>query len=148
MSYYHKNKLLLYNNSCWGHEISEEAKKYKLLDYATLAAGVGDMILNNNIFRECFEDFELINGVDYDEEADEFIDIYQYYIIDEYGASILQELTDEIVYYNSKLDVYLWAVDHWGTSWSYVLTNVKIYNDEKIYKKVIKKEEKKKRYKK
>ena len=110
--------------------------------HATLAAGVGDMILNNNIFRECFEDFELINGVDYDEEADEFIDIYQYYIIDGYGAEILQELTDEIIYYNSKLDIYLWGIDHFGTSWSYVLTNVKIYNDEKIYKKVIKKEEK------
>lgn len=144
MSYYHKNKILLYSNRCWGHEISEEAKKYKKLDYATLTAGVGDMILNNAIFNEYFEHFTLINGVDYDEETDEYVDIYQYYIIDEHGANILQELTDEIVYYNSKLDVYLWAIDHYGTSWDYVLTNVKIYNDENEYNKTIEKEEEEK----
>lgn len=141
MSYYHKNKLLLHNNCCWGHEISEEAKKYKLLDYKTLSVGVGNMILNNTIFKECFEDFELINGVDYDEEADEYVNIYQYYIIDEQGANILQELTNEIIYYNSKLDVYLWAIDHFGMSWNYVLTNVKIYNDENEYKKAVEEEE-------
>lgn len=142
MSIYEKNKILLHVNRCWGHELSEEAKKYNFLDYATLAAGVGDMILNNAILQNYYDDFVVVNGSDFDNETEEFKDIYQYYIIDEHGAHILQELTDELVYYSEKLDLYLWGIDHFGTSWDYVLTNVKIYNDEKEYNKAIEKEEK------
>lgn len=41
------------------------------------------------------------------------------------GAEILQR-AEEIVYYNETLDIYLWGVTHWGTSWDYVLTNIKL----------------------
>lgn len=53
-------------------------------------------------------------------------EIYQYYIISNTGAEILKQWTDEIVYYIPALDVYVWGVTHWGTSWDYVLTNIKI----------------------
>lgn len=52
-------------------------------------------------------------------------DVYQWFIIDDNGASICQE-ANEVVYYNEALDLYLWGVTHWGTSWSYVLTNISI----------------------
>ena len=45
------------------------------------------------------------------------------------GATILCELTDEIVFYNEDLDLYIWAIDHWGTGWDYVLTDVKLINE-------------------
>lgn len=57
-------------------------------------------------------------------------DIYQWYIVDENGARICEEF-NEIVYYNEKLDMYLWGVTHWGTSWDYVLTNIKCAKIEK-----------------
>lgn len=60
------------------------------------------------------------------EEQDNQQEIFQYYIIDDKLAEILQEWTDEIVYYIPLLDVYVWGVTHWGTSWDYVLTNIKI----------------------
>lgn len=53
-------------------------------------------------------------------------EIYQYYIISNEGARILCELTDEIVFYNEDLDMYIWGVTHWGTGWDYVLTDIPV----------------------
>lgn len=53
-------------------------------------------------------------------------EIFQYYIISSNGADILEQYTDEIVYYNEELDMYVWGVTHWGTSWDYVLTDIKL----------------------
>lgn len=61
-----------------------------------------------------------------EQEQDEQPEIYQYYIISDNGARILQDYTDEILYYIEPLDVYVWGVTHWGTSWDYVLTDIKI----------------------
>lgn len=52
-------------------------------------------------------------------------EIFQWYIVSDQGASILEEC-GEIVCYHSVLDIYLWGVTHYGTSWSYVLTNIKL----------------------
>lgn len=51
-------------------------------------------------------------------------DIFQYYIISDNGADILERETNEIVFYNNELDLYVWGVTHWGTSWDYVLTDI------------------------
>lgn len=53
-------------------------------------------------------------------------EIFQYFIISEQGANILKEWTDEIVYYNKTLDMYVWGVTHWGTAWNMVLTNIQL----------------------
>lgn len=66
---------------------------------------------------------------DLEEEQDYLPEVFQWYIVDDNGADILQE-ADEIVYYNEELDMYLWGVTHWGTSWDYVLTNIKIEKEE------------------
>ena len=59
-------------------------------------------------------------------EQDEQPEIYQYFIISDSGARILQEYTNDPVYYLPALDCYVWGVTHWGTSWDYVLTDCKI----------------------
>ena len=53
-------------------------------------------------------------------------EVFQWFIVDDWGARLLQQEANEIVYYNKKLDMYLWGVTHYGTSWSYVLTSIKI----------------------
>lgn len=63
-----------------------------------------------------------INDLENDESYDE---IFQYFIISNQGAEILKEI-NEIVFYNDSLDLYVWGVTHYGTSWSYVLTDVEI----------------------
>lgn len=52
-------------------------------------------------------------------------EVFQYYIISDNGAKILEEqLPSELVWYNAELDLYVWGVTHWGTSWDYVLTSI------------------------
>ena len=63
---------------------------------------------------------ELQNQQDYPPE------VFQWYIIDGNGADIIKEYTDDPLYYNEALDMYLWGVTHYGTSWDYVLTDVKL----------------------
>lgn len=59
------------------------------------------------------------------EDEQEPDEVFQWFIVDDNGARILKEF-NEIVYYNQELDLYLWGVTHFGTSWDYVLTNIKI----------------------
>lgn len=59
-------------------------------------------------------------------EQDDGQEVFQWFIVDDWGARLLQQETSEIVYYNEMLDMYLWGVTHWGTSWDYVLTSIKI----------------------
>ena len=80
-----------------------------------------------------------MNGTDYDEENDTYEEIYQYYIIDDETARRLMENTNELVYYNNRLDIYVLGVLHYGTSWGYVLTEFKLIEKEnKGYYKAIK----------
>jgi hypothetical protein len=58
-------------------------------------------------------------------------EIYQYYIISDNGKRIIEEFTNDPLFYIPALDVYVWGVTHWGTSWDYVLTDTKlIYTEE------------------
>ena len=68
---------------------------------------------------EIREDIEALEDAHYK-------DIYQYFIISDNGAQILKDYTNEIVFYNDVLDMYVWGVTHWGTSWDYVLTDIKL----------------------
>ena len=66
------------------------------------------------------------DGDDIDEYGD-YHEVYQWYIITDSGASFLKRYTDELVYYHEDLDVYLWGITHYGTSWDYALTDIKLY---------------------
>ena len=109
-----------------------------------LARRVGDMVLNNYVRQqsEDFDAWELQNGNDnycykHDTEEEceahgilddceyEYYEIYQDYIITASGADYLQRNTNEIVYYNEKLDMYIWGITHYGTGWDYVFTDIK-----------------------
>lgn len=59
-------------------------------------------------------------------EQDESPEIYQYYIISDSGYNVLKYHTNEIVYYIEPLNIYVWGVTHYGTSWDYVLTDIEI----------------------
>lgn len=69
----------------------------------------------------------MVNGLDFDYEEEEIIEepkVYQWYIVSDSGAQIIQDYTNEILYYHDELDIYLWGVTHWGTGWDYVLTDI------------------------
>lgn len=119
-----KNSIKLYDGKAYGHKVSKYGLEHGYLDYLTLAEIVGPRILNNGIIYETDPEYwDLVSG-DYDQE------IFQYYIISEMGATILAELTDEPIYYNEKLDLYVWGITHFGTGWDYVLTNIELVKGE------------------
>lgn len=120
--------------------LKEKVKTYKdLVDYLDI-----QMILCNSIEKRMFDtlnhesgemrkieyteeefnnDGELKNDFnDYEEYLDscDYYDIFQWYIIDESSASALIDLTDEIIFYDDELEIYVWGITHYGTSWSIV----------------------------
>lgn len=109
-----------------GNEISAYGQEHNRLDYATFAKAF-DAVLNNNIFKMGWDigyGWELVNGSDYDEENDEYTEIFQWFIVSDNGAQMIQDYTDEILYYHEDLDIYLWGVTHYGTSWDHVLMDI------------------------
>ena len=144
------------HRSMWfyGNKISEYGLQNGYIDYRTLSRAF-DAVLSNGIIEKTvdigywncengsqyyYEDDNgnIIGESDYyelplekqDLYSEHWDEVFQYYIIDDNGARILTELTDELVWYNEELDLHVWGVTHFGTSWDYVLTNIKIELDE------------------
>ena len=69
--------------------------------------------------RELEEQIEELEEQEYN-----YPEVFQWYIISDNGADILKDYTNELVYYCETLDVYVWGVTHYGTSWDYVLTDI------------------------
>ena len=134
----------------YGNAISEYGLERGYVDYACLAKSFNHVLCNNimemdpylmeNIISDCPYHYYTKEGVEIDEDTynelswedqqeinQEPVDIYQYYIVDTNGADILRE-ANELVCYSDKLDLYVWEVTHYGTSWDYVVTNIKIKN--------------------
>ena len=140
-NYTHKSKYFC------GNKISEYGLANGYVDFGTLAKSF-DAVLCNDITKLFYNDIggeynepEQVNGfIDNSDEIDELQEqmdelqdeqdtlpeIFQYYIISDSGADLLKDCTDEIIYYLPALDIYIWGVTHYGTSWDYVLTNIKI----------------------
>lgn len=123
-----KKQLKLAGKYFCGNEISNYGKEHGFLDYDTFSRAF-DHVLNNSIFelgQGIGYGWELVNGLDFDyeEEIIEEPEVFQWYIVSDSGAQIIQDYTNEILYYHDELDIYLWGVTHWGTGWDYVLTDI------------------------
>ena len=114
-----RHEMNLYGNKVFGVTVSDLALERGYLDYKALANILEDCILNNTLRSETFGEWEMVSGTL--KEA-----ISQDFIISKYGYHILSEYTDEVVFYNERLNIYIWGVSHWGTSWEYVLTDIKL----------------------
>ena len=117
----------------YGNPISDYGLEYGRVDYATLAKAF-NAVLNNDIMNltyniGCWEQVSgIIDNMDEIEELEEKrdeLEVFQWFIVDDWGARLLKEI-NEIVYYNETLDINLWGVTHYGTSWDKVLTSIKI----------------------
>ena len=131
----------------YGFELSEEEIKRNRVSYGTLARCFDAVLCNkiteideylfDNIESGDFWYYEDSEGneltreeyeekLENDEEAFEYQkDIFQWFIVSDSALWLLKE-AEELVLYSEKLDCYIWAVDHYGTSWDYVMTSIKI----------------------
>ena len=71
------------------------------------------------------------------EDTDDYYDamesVYQWFIVSDAFADVLKDI-NQILFYNRELDIYVWGVTHYGTSWNYVLTDVPINCGEEAFK--------------
>jgi hypothetical protein len=124
ITYGAKKKMEKEQKYYYGNAISDYGMEHGYVDYATLAKCF-DAVLNNDIMSLTYDIglWEQVSGII--DNTDE-LEVFQWFIVDDWGARLLQQETNEIVYYNETLDMYLWGVTHYGTSWNYVLTNIEI----------------------
>ena len=109
-------------------------KEQGFASYRTLVDRfIGNIVLCNNIVdidRGIFEYRNIEVGT-----LDENTDIFQYYLcnVNKWDIETLKELTkdnnDIILSYSDKLDCNVLMVDHYGTSWDYVLTSVPLVDN-------------------
>lgn len=118
------------------NELNEEEKRTGCISYRRLIDRISNQIyLFNEAPKLSNYDFEFIIGSDYDEETDEYTDIYQWYLIDlrlneTYDKDIIEALQNElIIAWSETLQKYVLMVDHFGTSWDYVMTGIKWTTD-------------------
>jgi hypothetical protein len=114
--YYHYGRMIL-------DPIEINSGNLSYNNMINMFCGECGVILNNNI-KDNFP-FEIISGGVDDDYEDE-VTIYQYFIISEDSANKLMKHTNEIILYNDDLDMYLLGVTHFGTSWSILLTDFTI----------------------
>lgn len=107
-------------------ELKQDAENYR--DRAADAFDAGNLEECDELEKSaerCADRLEELRGEleELEREQDEQPEVFQWFIVSDAGANLLQEI-NEIVYYNDALDMYLWGVTHYGTSWSYVLTDI------------------------
>lgn len=105
------------------HEVKMLRCTYDQLFYddsALISAKIEGLIYNGISLEEVAED-----GRYYDEEEDEYPEIFYYDFIDDNTAEMLVERTDELIYYIPEMDVYVLGVTHYGTHWKGVDAKLK-----------------------
>ena len=112
----------MYDGKVWGVKVSDYGIENGRLDYQALANILGNVIHNDYVREVVSEDWELVSGYSDEEVSQDFI-------ITRNGYEILKEYTDELVFYNDRLNMYIWGVTHFGTSWNYVLTDIKLIEE-------------------
>ena len=130
-------KLKFYINNM--DELNEYEKEHNKISIKRLINHLfTDIILCNDITKLFYTDIngnyiepDVEIGTEYNEENEEYIDIYQYFIVNfpSYIYSLFEQYKEElgnefILYYINELDMYVLGVTHFGTSWDYVLTDI------------------------
>lgn len=110
-------------------DLNEEELKTGRVSYKRLVDRyVGDIVLCNNITDVDDGIWDNVDASDLiDEDGDEVsdLDIYQYYLcnVGEWQKEQLKG-TGVILSYSNVLDCDVLMVQHWGTSWDYVMTDI------------------------
>lgn len=109
-------------------ELNDQELKTGCVSYARIVKRyISDLVLCNDIV----DIEEYIEGQLYDSYEDlEDLEIYQYFVcnLNEFEKEILQEY-GILLAYSNKLNVDILCVDHFGTSWDYVMTDVEWSTD-------------------
>lgn len=103
-------------------DLNDEEKRTGRVSYSRIVKRfIGDLVLCNNISEVDYSIWDNINS------CEDLGEIYQYFIcnISEFDKEYLKELGEPLILsYSNMLDCDILMVDHLGTSWDYVMTDV------------------------
>ena len=88
-------------------------------NFKTLTAKTEMVIFNN----ASYFDLELEAWSDYNNETDEVIDVFQYFVINENDWKRLAEITNLPLYYSEELDLHILGITFYWTPWESVEFN-------------------------
>ena len=130
-------------------EMGQYEKEQGWASYRTIVERfIGDIVLCNNAVEVDSYILENMDGFKYINSAGEYVteeeyyndmtgeieidypEIYQYYLchVGQYDKEFCQKC-GLIFSYSEVLDCDVLCVDHWGTSWDYVLTDCKLFDN-------------------
>lgn len=110
-------------------ELNDQEKKTGCVSYRRVIERYIDNLVLCNKIEEIDElVWEYMQNIDFD--SDEEINIYQYYLcnLTEFEKETLLDY-GIILSYSNVLDLDVLCVDHLGTSWDYVMTDIKWSED-------------------
>ena len=118
-------KGLLKNKDMGAYELEHGKASYRTI----VERFIGDMVLCNKIIEVDSSVYDNMTFNFYDEENDYYIDIYQWYLCDinEEDKKELEEY-GLLFSYSDELELDVLCVDHYGTSWDYILTDCPIFD--------------------
>ena len=116
-------KLYLLKNEKMG----EYEKEQGFASYATIVDMFArDILLCNNILEL---DVSVLDNIEMREDYEDVPDIFQWYLcnLTDFDKEYLIN-AGVVLSYSNLLDLDVICVNHWGTGWDYVLTDVKLFN--------------------
>lgn len=111
----------------WNKEDSDEIDNLKS-QIEEIEDKMEDNDKNSNDYKTFKKEIDEMNNRinELQEQQDNLPEVFQWFIVNDAGADIIKRYTNDPLYYNNDLDMYLWGVTHYGTSWDYVLTDIEL----------------------
>lgn len=99
--------------------------------YETLHNDIVEYYVDDNGYY-IYEYDEEFNPNDDTEIEYSYSEVYQWYLVADnpYTREMLEQ-ANQVWGYIEELDLLVWGVTHWGTSWDYVLTDIKLSEESK-----------------
>lgn len=97
-------------------------------DYENVRLNNDDPIIDEQLAAKINEIEQDIEYYQYEQERQP--EIFQYYIVSDNGADLIKHYTNDPLYYIDFLGCYVWGITHFGTGWSYVLTDTVLLIEE------------------
>lgn len=115
------------------NELNEKEEELSVALSNMVDEGKDDSKEYQEIEKERNEIVTQIENLEEEQERSYNQEIFQYYIVSDQGAEMIKQYTEDPLFYNETLDMYVWGITHYGTNWSYVLTDVKLNCKEEAF---------------
>lgn len=115
------------------NELNEKEEELSVALSNMVDEGKDDSKEYQEIEKERNEIVTQIENLEEEQERSYNQEIFQYYIVSDQGAEMIKQYTEDPLFYNETLDMYVWGITHYGTAWGYVLTDVKLNCKEEAF---------------